>query len=172
MPMASRSPLVFWGGQALKCSKRSFAVVSVLFALLLSLSAGTLNARDADLASHTFAAAQTAKQKCINTCRARYRDCRRREPVAIVRVSGCLPGLHPIHLYWFRTRMTDVPFAAAGFAGASAAQEIQRASASVGCPFIWLTSLPFGLGKMASILARSSPALARAIHQCRDGATL
>ena len=31
------------------------------------------------------------------------------EPVAIVRVSGCLPGLHPIRLYWFRTRMTDVP---------------------------------------------------------------
>ena len=65
------------GSRAMKCSKRSFAVVSVLFALLLSLSAGTLNARDADLASHTFAAAQTAKQKCINTCRARYRDCRR-----------------------------------------------------------------------------------------------
>ena len=34
------------------------------------------------------------------------------EPVAIVRVSGCLPGLHPIHLYWFRTGVTDVPFAA------------------------------------------------------------
>src|SRR5262245_57982121 len=30
------------------------------------------------------------------------------EPVAIVRVQGCLPGLHPIHLYWFGTRMTDV----------------------------------------------------------------
>jgi len=62
------------------CSKRSFAVVSPLFAVLLSLSIGTLNARDArdtDLASRTFAAAQTAKQKCINTCRARYRDCRR-----------------------------------------------------------------------------------------------
>ena len=52
----------------MKCSKRSFAVVSVLFALLLSLSTGTLNARDADLASLTFAAAQTAKQQCINTC--------------------------------------------------------------------------------------------------------
>src|SRR5215510_7833122 len=62
---------------AMKCSKRSFAIVSLLFALSLSLSAGTLNARDADLASQTFAAAQTAKQKCINTCRARYRDCRR-----------------------------------------------------------------------------------------------
>jgi hypothetical protein len=58
-------------------NKRSFAVVSPLFAVLLSLSIGTLNARDADLASRTFAAAQTAKRKCINTCRARYRDCRR-----------------------------------------------------------------------------------------------
>jgi hypothetical protein len=59
----------------MKCSKRSFAVVSVLFALLLSLSTGTLNARDADLASLSFAAAQTANRQCINTCRARYRDC-------------------------------------------------------------------------------------------------
>jgi hypothetical protein len=61
----------------MKWSKRSFAVVSAFFAVLLSLSIGTLNARDADLASRTFAAAQTAKRKCINTCRARYRDCRR-----------------------------------------------------------------------------------------------
>src|SRR5215471_1187342 len=53
----------------MKCSKRSFAVVSPLFAVLLSLSIGTLNARDADLASRTIAAAQTAKRKCINTCR-------------------------------------------------------------------------------------------------------
>jgi hypothetical protein len=59
----------------MKCSKRSFAVVSVLFALLLSLSTGTLNARDADLDSFTFAVAQTANQQCISTCRARYRDC-------------------------------------------------------------------------------------------------
>jgi hypothetical protein len=64
----------------MKCSKRSFAVVSALFAMLLSLpsvvvSTGTLNARDADAASFTFAAAQTAKQQCRNTCRARYRDC-------------------------------------------------------------------------------------------------
>jgi hypothetical protein len=59
----------------MKYSKQSFAVVSVLFAVLLSLSTGTLNARDADSASLTFAAAQTAKQQCINTCRARYRDC-------------------------------------------------------------------------------------------------
>jgi hypothetical protein len=61
----------------MKCSKRSFAVVSLLVAVLLSLSQGTLNARDADPASRTFAAAQAAKQQCIHTCRARYRDCRR-----------------------------------------------------------------------------------------------
>jgi hypothetical protein len=60
----------------MKCSKRSVAVVSLLFAVLLSLSMETLNAREADLASRTFAAAQTTKQQCKNTCRARYRDCR------------------------------------------------------------------------------------------------
>jgi hypothetical protein len=64
----------------MKCSKRSFAVATVLFALLLSLlslvvSTGTLNARDGDLTSLTFAAAQTAKQQCVNTCRTRYRSC-------------------------------------------------------------------------------------------------
>jgi len=59
----------------MKCSKGLFAVVSVLFALPLSLSTGTLNAREADLASFTLAAAQTAKRQCINTCRARYHDC-------------------------------------------------------------------------------------------------
>jgi hypothetical protein len=56
-------------------NKRSFVIVSAFFAVLLSSSTETLNASDADLASHTFAAAQTAKQKCINTCRARYRSC-------------------------------------------------------------------------------------------------
>jgi hypothetical protein len=60
----------------MKC-KRSFAVISLLFAGLLSSSIGTLNAREADLASRTFAAAQTAKQQqCVKTCRAHYRDCR------------------------------------------------------------------------------------------------
>jgi hypothetical protein len=58
----------------MECSKRSFAIV---FAVLLSSNIGILNAREADLASLTFAATQTAKQQCINTCRARYRDCRR-----------------------------------------------------------------------------------------------
>ena len=59
----------------MKCSKLSFSVVSVLLVALLSLSSGALNVIDADSASTTFAAAQTAKQKCINVCRARYRDC-------------------------------------------------------------------------------------------------
>jgi hypothetical protein len=59
----------------MQCSKRSFAVVAVLFALLLSSSTGTLDARDADLDSLIFAAARTANRQCINTCRARYRDC-------------------------------------------------------------------------------------------------
>lgn len=58
------------------CSKRWFAVVSLVCAALLSLSIGTLNARDADHDSRIFAATQTAKQQCINACRARYRDCR------------------------------------------------------------------------------------------------
>jgi hypothetical protein len=59
----------------MQCGKRSVAVATVLFALLLSSSTGRLNAGDADLASFSFAAAQTAKQQCINTCRARHRDC-------------------------------------------------------------------------------------------------
>ena len=61
--------------QLSKAFALAFTVVSVLFAVLLSLSTGTLNARDADLGSLIFAAARTAKQQCINTCRARYRDC-------------------------------------------------------------------------------------------------
>jgi len=60
----------------MKCSNRSYAVASLLLTVLLPMSIGTLNARDADLASQTFAAAPTAKQQCINACRARYRDCR------------------------------------------------------------------------------------------------
>jgi hypothetical protein len=60
----------------MKCSKRWFAVVSLLLAVHLSLSIGTLHARDADLGYRTYAVAQTAKQQCINTCRTRYRDCR------------------------------------------------------------------------------------------------
>jgi hypothetical protein len=60
----------------MKCTKRSFAVICVLLAVHLSLSIGSLNARGADRGSDTLARAQTAKQQCVNTCRARYRDCR------------------------------------------------------------------------------------------------
>jgi len=72
----------------MKCNKWSFAAVFLLSAVLLSLSMGTLNARDADLASRTFAAAQTAKQQCMNTCRARYRDCRRINQLPASRCRG------------------------------------------------------------------------------------
>ena len=61
----------------MKCTEWSFAVICVLLAVPLSLSSRSLNAGNADLASGTLVAAQTAKQQCINTCRARYRDCRR-----------------------------------------------------------------------------------------------
>ena len=61
----------------MKRRKWSFAIVSPLFAIFLSLSIETINASKADdLASTIFAAAQTAKQQCTNNCRARYRDCR------------------------------------------------------------------------------------------------
>jgi hypothetical protein len=59
----------------MRLSKAFTLTVSILFALLLSLSMRTLNARDANLASLTFAAAHTAKQQCMNNCRARYHDC-------------------------------------------------------------------------------------------------
>lgn len=72
----------------MKCSKVLFAVVSVLFAVLPSLSIGTLNAREADIAPRTFAAAQTARQQCINTCRARYRDCRHQKQVPSFECRG------------------------------------------------------------------------------------
>ena len=64
----------------MKSCKRSFVVVAALLAVLLLLpslvvSAGTLHARDADLAPLTLAAAQTAKQQCMKICRARYHAC-------------------------------------------------------------------------------------------------
>jgi hypothetical protein len=72
----------------MQCSKRSFAVVAVLFALLLSFSTGTLDARDADLDSLIFAAARTANRQCINTCRARYRDCRSLKQIPLPECRG------------------------------------------------------------------------------------
>jgi hypothetical protein len=56
---------------------RSVPSICVLVAVSLSLGIGRINARDGDLASNTLAAAHTAKQQCMNTCRARYRDCLR-----------------------------------------------------------------------------------------------
>jgi hypothetical protein len=60
----------------MKYSERSFAVVSLVFAVLLSLNIEVLHAPDFDLAPRIFVAAQTPKQQCINACRLRYRDCR------------------------------------------------------------------------------------------------
>jgi hypothetical protein len=72
----------------MNCSKRSFAIISALFALLLLSSTGTLNARDADLAPLIFAAAQTGNQKCVNSCRARYRDCRSLKQIPLDECRG------------------------------------------------------------------------------------
>ena len=51
--------------------------ICVLIAIHLPLSIVGVNARDADRGFDILARAQTAKEQCINTCRARYRDCRR-----------------------------------------------------------------------------------------------
>src|SRR5262249_34963027 len=45
---------------------------AAVFALSIGQSTG--RAGDADLPWRSFAAAQTAKQQCMNNCRARYRD--------------------------------------------------------------------------------------------------
>jgi arylsulfatase len=45
-------------------------------------------ARDDDLAPVSFAAAQTVKKQCLNTCRARYRDCRRLNRVPSFECQG------------------------------------------------------------------------------------
>ena len=59
----------------MKSSKPSFAVVSALFAVLVSVSPGSLYARDAEPGSLIFAAADTARQQCIQVCRARRHSC-------------------------------------------------------------------------------------------------
>lgn len=69
-------------------SKRSLTIVSALFAVLLS-SAGTLAAPEPELAaSLIFAAARSAKQQCVNTCRARYRSCRSLEQIPSFECRG------------------------------------------------------------------------------------
>jgi len=80
----------------MKCSKRSIAIVPVLFALLLSLCAGTLNARDADLTSIKLAAAHSAAMREYVSCALSRLPVLEANPV--LRVSGHLSGLHPLHL--------------------------------------------------------------------------
>src|SRR3954453_22123864 len=63
------------GGLAMRYNKQSFSVIAVLFVALLPSSSGALEARDTDNASIIVAAAHTAKQRCINLCRERYRAC-------------------------------------------------------------------------------------------------
>jgi hypothetical protein len=83
----------------MKCSKRSFSVAA-LFAVHLSFSIGTLNARDSDLASRTFAeAAQTFKQQCIKTCNARYRGCVFKFKEQIPSPFACRRGYHDCTRY-------------------------------------------------------------------------
>jgi len=52
----------------------SAAVISLLL-VAFTFPQATLKADDADQRSLTFAAAQSGKQKRVNVCRARYRDC-------------------------------------------------------------------------------------------------
>jgi hypothetical protein len=54
----------------MKCTKRSFIAICIVLTVPLSLSIG--NAKGATSAA---AHAQTAKQQCMNICRARYRAC-------------------------------------------------------------------------------------------------
>jgi hypothetical protein len=78
---------------------------------ITTMSCLPATAREADLASHTVAAAPTAKKQCINACRARYRDCRHLNQLPSFECRGVLPGLHAVQMYWLRTGLTDVPFA-------------------------------------------------------------
>jgi hypothetical protein len=60
----------------MKSTKPLSAVICVVLATFLSLNIGRLEARDANGTSGNLARAQSSKQQCVNTCRARYRDCR------------------------------------------------------------------------------------------------
>ena len=84
----------------MKCFKRPVVVLYLLLAVLLSPSAGTLYAADAGLGSLIFAAAQTPKQRCMNACRARYRDCLSKKQI---------PSFECRDVYQDCTRYTCVP---------------------------------------------------------------
>lgn len=67
-------PLEF-GAQAVTFKTRTFKErISIAFTVLLIWSAGPSSAQDAKPVV-TMAAAQTAKQQCLNVCSVRYRDC-------------------------------------------------------------------------------------------------
>jgi len=58
----------------MKTSIFSFALVSICF-VALAWPAAPVKARDGDDKPLTLAATQSSKQKHMNACRARYRDC-------------------------------------------------------------------------------------------------
>ena len=85
----------------MKCTKWSFAVIYALLAVPLFLSTGRLS---------TLAAAHTAKQQCINTCRARYRDCLHLKQLSTWECRGVYRDCTRYHCT--RTRMTHIKLAA------------------------------------------------------------
>jgi hypothetical protein len=59
----------------MKSTKWSCVTVSLLFASALSFNPAPVSAGDI---GPTVAASHSAKRQCVNACRARYRDCRRK----------------------------------------------------------------------------------------------
>ena len=92
----------------MKCTKCSFAVICLVLTVPLFLSTGRLSARDADL---TLAAAHTAKQQCMNTCRARYHDCVRVDQLPTWQCRGVYRDCTRYTCTGLGPRMTDVLFA-------------------------------------------------------------
>jgi hypothetical protein len=90
---------------AMDTSKLKFEIAFVVLTALLASSTEAVNAHNADLTSGTLAAAQTAKQQCINTCPCALSRLSSPELDTVVRMPGCLPGLHAIQLYWSGTGM-------------------------------------------------------------------
>jgi hypothetical protein len=72
----------------MNCSKVVCHRLSALFAILLLSGTGTHNARDADLEPLILVAAQTSNQQCINSCRARYHDCRSLKQIPLAECRG------------------------------------------------------------------------------------
>ena len=62
-------------------------VPGILLALSLTWNAGEAT-HSSYLASELVAAAHTAKQQCVNNCRARYRECRRLNQISRFECRG------------------------------------------------------------------------------------